>query len=96
MVADLADLDTPVEDQILILNILWGLNQRFEHVGSIIRRYLGLFPSWTLLGRRTSHSYIPVRQSSHNGDSGCVSSSCPVWFCALLRASACLWLYVLR
>jgi hypothetical protein len=39
MADDLADLGTPVENRILILNILWGLNQRFEHVGSIIRRY---------------------------------------------------------
>jgi hypothetical protein len=37
MADGLADLDSPVEDQILILNILQGLNQRFEHVGSIIR-----------------------------------------------------------
>jgi hypothetical protein len=35
----LADLGTPVEDQILVLNILQGMNQRFEHVASIIRRY---------------------------------------------------------
>jgi hypothetical protein len=39
MTDDLADLSAPVEDRILILNILRGLNQRFEHVGSIIRRY---------------------------------------------------------
>jgi hypothetical protein len=39
MADDLADLDAPVEDRILILNILQGLNQRFEHVGSIIQRY---------------------------------------------------------
>jgi hypothetical protein len=39
MVDGLADLGSPVEDRILILNILWGLNQRFKHVGSIIRRY---------------------------------------------------------
>jgi hypothetical protein len=32
-----ADLGSPVEDRILVLNILWGLNQCFEHVGSIIR-----------------------------------------------------------
>jgi hypothetical protein len=36
---DLADLGAPVEDWILVLNILRGLNQRFEHVGSIIRSY---------------------------------------------------------
>jgi hypothetical protein len=35
----LADLGAPVEDRILVLNILRGLNQRFKHVGSIIRRY---------------------------------------------------------
>jgi hypothetical protein len=39
MTSDLADLSTLVEDRILILNILLGLNQCFEHVGSIIRRY---------------------------------------------------------
>jgi hypothetical protein len=39
MATDLADLGAPVEDRILVLNILQGLNQRFEHVGSIIRRY---------------------------------------------------------
>jgi hypothetical protein len=39
MADDLADLGAPVEDRILILNILRGLNQRFEHVGSIIWRY---------------------------------------------------------
>jgi hypothetical protein len=36
MVDGLADLGAPIDDRILILNILWGLNQRFEHVGSII------------------------------------------------------------
>jgi hypothetical protein len=39
MADDLADLDAPVDDQILVLNILHGLNQCFKHVGSIIRRY---------------------------------------------------------
>jgi hypothetical protein len=39
MVDDMADLDALVEDRILVLNILRGLNQCFEHVGSIIRRY---------------------------------------------------------
>jgi hypothetical protein len=39
MTDGLADLDAPVEDRILVLNILRGLNQRFEHVGSIIRCY---------------------------------------------------------
>jgi hypothetical protein len=39
MADDRADLDAPVEDRILVLNILQGLNQRFEHVCSIIRRY---------------------------------------------------------
>jgi hypothetical protein len=39
MADDLADLGAPVEHRILILNILRGLNQRFEHVGSIIPRY---------------------------------------------------------
>jgi hypothetical protein len=39
MADGLADLGSPVEDRILVLNILRGLNQRFEHVGSIIQRY---------------------------------------------------------
>jgi hypothetical protein len=33
----LADLGSPVDDRILILNILHGLNQRFEHLRAIIR-----------------------------------------------------------
>jgi hypothetical protein len=45
MADGLADLGASVEDRILILNILQGLNQRFEHVGSIIRRY-SLFPNF--------------------------------------------------
>jgi hypothetical protein len=40
MADDLADLSAPVEDQIVVLNILRGLNQCFKHVDSIIRRYL--------------------------------------------------------
>jgi hypothetical protein len=40
MADGLADLGSPVEDRILVFNILRGLNQRFEHMGSIIRRYL--------------------------------------------------------
>jgi hypothetical protein len=39
MADGLADLGAPVEDRILVLNILRGLNQHFEHMGSIIRRY---------------------------------------------------------
>jgi hypothetical protein len=39
MADGLADLGSSVEDWILVLNILRGPNQRFEHVGSIIRRY---------------------------------------------------------
>jgi hypothetical protein len=39
MTDGLADLGAPIEDRILILNILQGLNQRFEHVGSIIQRH---------------------------------------------------------
>jgi hypothetical protein len=39
MIDALADLGSPVDDWILILNILHGLSQRFEHVGAIIRRY---------------------------------------------------------
>jgi hypothetical protein len=39
MTDDLADLGAPVEDRILVLNILRGLNRRFKHVGSIIWRY---------------------------------------------------------
>jgi hypothetical protein len=39
MADDLADLNAPIEDQIHVLNIFRGLNQRFEHIGSIIWRY---------------------------------------------------------
>jgi hypothetical protein len=39
MADGLADLGSPIEDRILVLNILRGLNQRFKHVGSIIQRY---------------------------------------------------------
>jgi hypothetical protein len=39
MADGLAYLSAPVEDRILVLNILRGLNQRFEHVGSIIWCY---------------------------------------------------------
>jgi uncharacterized membrane protein YgcG len=34
----LADLGSFVNDRILILSIIHGLNQRFEHLGAIIRR----------------------------------------------------------
>jgi hypothetical protein len=39
MADGLADLNAPVDDRILVLDILQGLNQRFEHMGSIIRCY---------------------------------------------------------
>jgi hypothetical protein len=39
MTDGLADLGAPVKDRILVLNILRRLNQHFEHVSSIIRRY---------------------------------------------------------
>jgi hypothetical protein len=39
MADGLVDLGAPVEDRILVLNILWGLNQCLEHVSSIIRCY---------------------------------------------------------
>jgi hypothetical protein len=41
----LADLGSPVDDRILVLNILHGLNPRFEHLGAIIRLYTS-FPSF--------------------------------------------------
>jgi hypothetical protein len=41
----LADLGSPVDDRILVLNILRGLNPLFEHLGAIIRRYTP-FPSF--------------------------------------------------
>jgi hypothetical protein len=44
----LADLGSPVDDRILILNILLGLNPRFEHLGAIIRRYTP-FPSFLMV-----------------------------------------------
>jgi hypothetical protein len=37
MVDALVNLGPPIDDRILILNILHGLNQCFEHVGAIIR-----------------------------------------------------------
>jgi hypothetical protein len=36
----LANLGSPADDQILILNILHDLNQRFENLGAIIRHSL--------------------------------------------------------
>jgi hypothetical protein len=45
MVDALADLGSPVDDRILVLNILRGLNPRFEHLGAIIRCYTP-FPSF--------------------------------------------------
>jgi hypothetical protein len=41
----LADLGSPIDDRILVLNILCGLNPRFEHLDAIIRRYMS-FPSF--------------------------------------------------
>jgi hypothetical protein len=41
----LADLGSPVNDRILVLNILHCLNPRFEHLGAIIWRYTP-FPSF--------------------------------------------------
>jgi hypothetical protein len=41
----LADLESPVDDRILILNILRGLNPRFDHLGVIIWCYMP-FPSF--------------------------------------------------
>jgi hypothetical protein len=45
MADGLANLGSPVKDRILVLNILRGLNERFDHVGSIIQRY-SLFPNF--------------------------------------------------
>jgi hypothetical protein len=71
-------------------------SHRAEHPFDLIHLDLWTPPVVSvLLGRRTSHHYIPVKPSSHNGDPDCVSSSCPIWFRALLRASTRLWLYVL-
>jgi hypothetical protein len=39
MADGLADLGAPIEDRILVLNILRGMNQGIEHVCSIIRCY---------------------------------------------------------
>jgi hypothetical protein len=41
----LANLGSSVDDRILVLNILRGLNPRFEHLGAIIRHYTP-FPSF--------------------------------------------------
>jgi hypothetical protein len=35
----LTNLGSPIDDWILVLNIRRGLNQHFEHLGAIIRRY---------------------------------------------------------
>lgn len=40
MVDALTHLGSPIDDMVLVLNILRGINQRFEHLGIIIRRYL--------------------------------------------------------
>jgi hypothetical protein len=45
MVDALANLRSPVDDRILVLNILRSLNPRFEHLDAIIRRYTP-FPSF--------------------------------------------------
>jgi hypothetical protein len=45
MVVALADLGSPVDDWILVLNILRGLNPHFEQLGAIMRRYMS-FPSF--------------------------------------------------
>jgi hypothetical protein len=45
MADGLAHLGAPVDDWIIVLNILRGLNQRFEHMGFIIRRYMH-FPNF--------------------------------------------------
>jgi hypothetical protein len=45
MVDALADLGSPVDDRILVLNILRGLNPCFEHLDTIIQRYTP-FPSF--------------------------------------------------
>jgi hypothetical protein len=42
MADSLADLGSPIDDWILVLNILRALNQRFEHVSAIIQRYSSL------------------------------------------------------
>jgi hypothetical protein len=41
----LAELGSPVDNRIIVLNILRGLNPRFEHLGAIIHRYTP-FPSF--------------------------------------------------
>jgi hypothetical protein len=48
MADGLTILGSPVEGQILILNILQVLNQRFEHMDSIIRRYSS-FPNFLIV-----------------------------------------------
>jgi hypothetical protein len=45
MVDALADLGSLVDDRILVLNILRGLNPRFKHLGAILRCYTP-FPSF--------------------------------------------------
>jgi hypothetical protein len=69
--------------------IIHSLNNVFRTLliqASLLRRYWveGLHTATYMLNR------LPT-----NDDLGYVSSSCPIWFRVLLRASACLWLYVL-
>jgi hypothetical protein len=86
----LADLGAPVEDRILILNILRGLNQCFEHVGSIIRRYSHFWTSskfeticywrrftWTVPGLRLPPTVLYTNTASPATKPPSSTSSCP-------------------
>jgi hypothetical protein len=53
MVDALADLGSPVDDRILVLNILRGINPRFEHLGAIIWCYMPARPG--------SHTGVPAQ-----------------------------------
>jgi hypothetical protein len=80
---DLADLGAPVEDWILILNILRGLNQRFEHVCSIIQRYspfLNFLKVWDdllLEEIHTDNTEPPVAPTALYTNTACPAAKSP-------------------
>jgi hypothetical protein len=39
MANSLANFGAPVDSRILVLNVLWDLNKKFEHIGAIMLRY---------------------------------------------------------
>jgi hypothetical protein len=75
-------------------------NGKAEHiirsVNNVIRTLLiQAFPPGRYWAEGLHTATYLLNRLSPNDDSSCVSSSCPVWFRALLRASMHLCLYVL-